>query len=133
MLGSNECDSLVPLAQIKFEMDQFYRRIQSLLPNTIIIASQIEARLLPAISNYESRAKKLNAWLRVNCIKDHLLVLGGKGGVEEHHYESDGFRWSRAGCMHILTKIARSIRCIEGKRGRYMKGIKKNDIDSLRH
>lgn len=116
VLGSNDCDSNVPLAQIRIHMGQFYRELQSLLPNTIIIPCQIEPRpIVTTSNNYQHRANKLNTWLRTKCVKDHLMVVRGNSGVDcLLHYARDGVHWNNTGAIWVNILIRRCIRHIDG-------------------
>lgn len=87
ILGGNDILTDVDLSEVKDNCRNFFHLLRSRLPETFVIASQIEFRHLrevnrhgsPAEDLYRKLANNFNNWLNKQKFKDKILIVNGVG------------------------------------------------------
>lgn len=115
-LGGNDIKVDVELQQVYSDCKKFYEYLRSRLPDTYIIASQIEARYgstvnrhgSPEAAEFSRLANYFNKWLLKQSFKDRLLCIKGPNKLSNSALYRDTVHLTRQG-LHKLFDI---IKCV---------------------
>ena len=115
LLGGNDLRIDTELAEVYKDCTKFYTRLREIVPDSIIIASQIENRFYksenrfgsPVGENFDFLRRHFNRFLRNKPFKDFLLQVQGPNRLDKKENYRD--------CVHLnslgLNKYFEIIKC----------------------
>ena len=118
ILGGNDIKVHVDLSEVKSHCEQFYKLLREKLPNSFIIASQIEVRHLNTVNRHGTPAsglcKKLvvnfNKWLCRQSFKDKILLVNGENKLyDKSYFREDGVHLNIEGLKLLFNLIVSCI------------------------
>lgn len=85
VLGGNDIKVDVDISNVKHDCERFYKLLREKLPNTFVIASQVEFRQLSVVNRhgtpkadlFKKLAISFNKWLCRQTFKDKILLVNG--------------------------------------------------------
>lgn len=113
-LGGNDIKINVHIQKVYEDSSRFYSLLRSNLPNSFIIASQIEPRYLTAVNyhftppadQFSRLANYYNKWLLKQKFKDRLLVIKGSHKLSETSlYKQDKVHLTNLGIKKLFNII----------------------------
>ena len=115
LLGGNDIKSNIELVKVKEDCTDFFNLLNTNLPNTYIIASQVESRFLlkenrhgtPDLNLFYFLSNNFNNWLRNKKFKNRLLYIRGAGRLcNPAYYKTDKIHLNTIGIAKLfdLTK-----------------------------
>lgn len=119
LLGGNDIKVTHDLNIVKEDCKTFFLLLKSILPNSKIIASQIEHRHLKYVNKHQSPKEDLyrklancyNRWLVRQLFKDKLLIINGFNKLsEETYFKSDGVHLNLKGLELLFDLI---VKCVD--------------------
>lgn len=116
VLGGNDVKVNVNLLKIRQSCKEFYCLLKRHLPNTFIIASQIEPRYLtttnrfgtPETSEFIKLTNYFNSWLNKQKFKDRVLCIRGPGRLCNPELFRDKIHLNNQG-LSIFYDIAKKV------------------------
>ena len=114
IIGGNSIVNSSTNHEICEKLREFYKILRSKLPQTLIIAAQIEQRFYkennrynaPLEEEFKQRKNSMNKCLNRIKEKDNLLIISGKNRLEDsQYYKRDGIHLNDCGLkvyMQIL-------------------------------
>ena len=116
VLGGNDIKENVDLLKVRKGCQEFYELCRRHLPNTYIIASQIEPRYLqatnrfgtPKTSEFIKLTNYFNRWLNKQKFKDRVLCIRGPGRLCDPDLFRDKIHLNDRG-LAILWDIAKKV------------------------
>ena len=120
-LGGNSIVDSVSDYELQDRCKRFYSVLRHFLPNSILIATQVELRFVkskdrhgtPSVEEFAKRRNKFNRFLRTFQGKDFLATIGGKGCLDNSKYYRDSYHLTKEGlyiyfdCLINTVKFAK--------------------------
>ena len=115
-LGGNDIRVNVDLLRVRQDCREFFLLLRRHLPNTFIVASQIEPRYLdstnrfgtPGASDFIKLSNYFNHWLNKQKFKDRILCIRGSGRLCNPEYFRDKIHLNNKG-LDILWDISKKV------------------------
>ena len=113
IIGGNALNNSKPDEEIRKQCRDFYQMLRNGLPNTTIIAAQLELRFYesnnrwnaPDSAEYLRRRNNMNTFLKRLKLKDALMMVAGKNRIDCASYYRDGVHLNRVGLIKYFDFI----------------------------
>ena len=109
ILGGNDLKMNGNLQDILDDCEDFYRMVETYVPNSIVIASEIENRFYPPNNKwkwtpgaFDEMRRCFNEWLKKTPFKHHLLKIQGPHLLDHEENYRDGVHLSHVGMDKYL-------------------------------
>lgn len=113
ILGGNDLKANTELTQIYLDCENFFKSLRASLPNSCIIAAQIENRFYkpdnrfgsPPSKTFDFLRRHFNRHLRNKPYKDFILQVQGPGRLDNRNHYRDSVHLNRAGLSKYMNLI----------------------------
>ena len=112
VLGGNDLCEWIPLKEIKDNAVDFYKLLRKKLPDTLIVATQVEIRYLehpnfygtPTTEQFSKLANFFNKFLSKGKFKDKLFMI--KSSLSNpNYYREDHIHLNQVGIQKLLSLL----------------------------
>lgn len=117
ILGGNSISRDVTNFEVFKQCRAFYKLLRDHLPNSRIIAAQIELRFYetpnrfgaPGPEDFRKRRNQLNRFLQTLKLKDNLLIIAGPGRLDNQQYYKDSVHLNKVGLRVYMSILKTTI------------------------
>ena len=124
ILGGNAILKSVGAYELQHQCRQFYKLLRCLIPDSLIIAAQVELRTYkpenrfgsPLPAEFKRKRNNLNTFLKRLKLVDNLLIIAGPGRLDNPIFYRDGIHLNRRGLSIYFSILKSTVKFALNKR-----------------